>query len=68
MQRCFEYKGFFGTAHFSGQDRVFFGQLTGIDDLVSYEAFSIGELRTNFRIAVNDYLDTLQQLGKNANV
>lgn len=38
-----EYKGYCGTAQYSAEDNVLFGQVIGINSLISYEgSFDIG--------------------------
>lgn len=50
------YKGYVGTISFSEQDRVYYGKVLDIPDLVSYEGATLEELTADFRDAVNDYL------------
>lgn len=51
-----KYKGYIGSVAYSEPDKVFFGKLEGIDDLVNYEGESVQELTAAFREAVDDYL------------
>ena len=64
MKNHLEHKGYYGTVAFSDEDNVLFGKIVGINDLVNYEAESVGELRTAFKEAVDDYLETCAALGK----
>ncbi len=50
-----EYKGFHGTVHFSSEDAVFFGKISGINDLITFEGASVKELQKAFEGAVEDY-------------
>ena len=50
------YKGYIGSVAYSEPDKVFFGKLEGIDDLVNYEGESVAELTAAFHEAVEDYL------------
>ena len=50
-----EYKGFHGTVHFSSEDAVFFGKISGINDLITFEGASVKELQKAFEEAVEDY-------------
>jgi predicted HicB family RNase H-like nuclease len=50
------YKGFYGSVNFSAADEVFYGKLEGVDDLVSFEGTSVKELKTNFKLSVEDYI------------
>ena len=51
-----KYKGYIGSVSYSESDKVFFGQIEGIDDLVTYEGESVQELTSSFHEAVEDYL------------
>lgn len=62
--RGMEYKGYWGSAHYSDEDEVFHGKLEGIRDLVTFEADDAKELKKHFREAVDDYLEWCQARGK----
>jgi predicted HicB family RNase H-like nuclease len=64
MKNILEHKGYAGSVGFSPEDEVFFGQLIGIRDTVSFEGKTVDELKKAFQDAVDDYLDTCKQLGK----
>lgn len=61
------YKDYYASVHFSAEDEVFFGKILGINDLVSFEGASVKELKKAFHEAVEDYLETCEQLGKEPN-
>jgi predicted HicB family RNase H-like nuclease len=67
MNDILQYKGYYASLHFSADDEVFFGKLLGIDDLVNFEGASVRELKKAFHEAVDDYLETCEQLGKEPN-
>lgn len=67
MDDVLEYKGYYGSVHFSSEDEVFYGKLMAIDDLVNFEGASVKELKKSFREAVDDYLQTCEELGKEPN-
>ena len=67
MSDLLTYKGYNGSAHYSAADEVFYGKLEGIDDLVSYEGTSVKELIKAFNEAVEDYLETCREIGKEPN-
>jgi len=64
MTDMMEYKGYVGSVHYSPEDHAFFGKLEYIRALVNYEATDVSGLETNFREAVDDYLDLCQRQGK----
>jgi predicted HicB family RNase H-like nuclease len=67
MNDLLQYKGYYATIHFSAEDEVFFGKILGIDDLVNFEGASVKELKKSFYEAVDDYLKTCKELGKEPN-
>jgi len=58
------YKGYSGTVEYSEPDDTLFGQIFGINDLVLYEADSIRDLKISFQEAVDSYLNTCKEFGK----
>jgi len=67
MNDILEYKGYYASLRFSSEDEVFYGKLLGIDDLVNFEGASVKELKKAFHEAVDDYLETCNELGKEPN-
>lgn len=64
MNRVLEYKGYFGSIEVSIEDNVLYGKLLHINDLITFEAETVGELENVFKEAVDDYLEYCTQLGK----
>ena len=58
------HKGYSGSVETSVTDNVLHGKILFINDLVTYEADNIPQLKVEFEAAVNDYLDTCAQIGK----
>jgi predicted HicB family RNase H-like nuclease len=67
MNDVLEFKGYYASVRFSSEDDVFYGKILGIDDLVNFEGASVKELKKAFHEAVNDYLETCKELGKEPN-
>lgn len=63
--KVLNHKGYTGTIDFSLKDNILFGKIIGIDDLVSYEAENLSQLKKAFKEAVEDYLDNCKEIGKN---
>lgn len=59
-----EYKGYVGTIKYSAEDGCFIGHVHGIRDSVTFEGESVGELRADFENAVDSYLTTCAEIGK----
>lgn len=51
----------------STEDDLFFGKLLGIEDLVNFEGAPVKGLKKAFYEAVNNYLETCAELGKEPN-
>lgn len=63
MKDLMEYKGYYGSAHYDDDDRIFNGRVEYIRSLVSYESSSAKQLRKAFEEAVDDYLDMCESSG-----
>jgi predicted HicB family RNase H-like nuclease len=59
-----EHKGYFATVGYSASDKVFYGKIEGINDLVNFEADNVKDLEKEFKEAVDDYLATCKEIGK----
>jgi predicted HicB family RNase H-like nuclease len=64
MTDILQYEGYFASVHFGAEDEVFFGKIIGINDSVTFEGGMVKELKKAFHEAVDDYLETCKQLGK----
>ena len=64
MKNAMTYKGFTACIEFDGEDRVFFGRLAGIRDIVTFHGQTVDELETAFKEAVDDYLEVCRKLGE----
>ena len=63
-ENTLEYKGYIANVSYSPDDEVFHGKIFRINDLVTFESDSAKELKTAFIEAVEDYLETCAELGK----
>lgn len=59
-----KYKEFEGSAELDMKRNVCRGKILYIDDAVTYESKSIDDLQKQFEEAVDDYIETCQQIGK----
>lgn len=67
MNDLLQYKEYLASVHFSANDDVFQGKLLGIDDLVIFKGTTVKELKKAFHEAVEDYLETCRQQGREPN-
>ena len=58
------YKGYAARIEYSDEDQCFIGHIAGIKDVVGFHGESVGELRTAFEEAVEDYLTTCEKLNR----
>ena len=64
MKDVIKYKDHIGSVRFSSEDKVFYGKIEGIDDLVTFEGKSVDELVSSFQEAVEDYTALCETAGK----
>jgi predicted HicB family RNase H-like nuclease len=65
MKNMMEYKGYLGSVQYSAEDHVLFGKVEHIRSLVTFEGAEVASLEEAFREAVDDYLETCRELGRN---
>lgn len=61
-----KYNGYEGTAELDMERQVCRGKILFIGDLVTYEAKTPQDLQAEFQAAVDDYLETCRELGREA--
>jgi predicted HicB family RNase H-like nuclease len=64
MKDLLIYKDYVASVHYSPEDEVFYGQIEGINDLISFEGKSVSELKAAFAEAIDDYLETCRINGR----
>lgn len=64
MSNMLKFKGYFGSVEFSLEDKVLYGKIQCVNDLVTYEAENLEDLQAAFEDAVDDYLETCKALNK----
>ncbi|MAS03277.1 MAG: toxin-antitoxin system HicB family antitoxin [Ahrensia sp.] len=58
------YKGYSARIEFDEEDEIFTGRIAGINDVVGFHGESVAELKTAFREAVDDYIETCSHAGR----
>lgn len=58
------YKGYTARPEYSAEDRVFYGTILGISDMVDFQSDSAKDLEEEFHKAVDDYLELCAEIGK----
>ena len=64
MSSVLKHGGYTARIEFSAEDRVFFGKLDDITDLISFEGNTVEELENAFVEAVDDYHALCATTGK----
>lgn len=58
------YKGYSAKPEYSHDDKVFYGTILGIDDLVDFYTDDAKQIEEEFHKAVDDYLAFCEEIGK----
>ena len=64
MKNILEYKGYITKIEYSTEDKVLYGKIEGIKDLVNFESESVDKIEKEFHSAVDDYLQLCSDLGQ----
>ncbi|MYL98395.1 toxin-antitoxin system HicB family antitoxin [Novosphingobium sp. FGD1] len=64
MKNVMTYKGYSTRVEYSPEDGALVGRLIGIQDIIMFEADGVAEFETMFHAAVDDYLESCEELGK----
>lgn len=64
MKNAMTYNGYSARIEFDADDRIFFGRLSGIRDIVTFHGRTVDELEAAFKEAVDHYLTTCAELGQ----
>ncbi|MBG1266172.1 type II toxin-antitoxin system HicB family antitoxin [Nostoc sp. WHI] len=63
MNDMMQYKDYFGSIHYSDEDKIFYGQIEHIRSLISFEGEDVASLRASFEEAIDDYLALCEEKG-----
>lgn len=64
MKNIMKYKEYYATVNYEDETSTFYGQIEDIDDLVSFESDTVTGLKTEFKNAVEEYLEFCRENGK----
>jgi predicted HicB family RNase H-like nuclease len=64
MKNTLSYKGFIGSVSYSDEDGVLYGKIEGINDLITYESTEVSDLVKQFRISVDEYIESCKHFNK----
>ena len=63
-----EYKGYVGKAEFDDEAEIFYGEVIGLRDVITFRGSSVKELQKSFRESIDDYLAFCKRMGKEPDV
>lgn len=59
-----EYKGYHADVKYSDEDKLFIGEVIGLNDTLAFHGSSVSELEAMFHQSVDNYLEMCQEFGK----
>ena len=64
MENTLYYKNYYTNVSYSAEDKILYGKIEGINDLVTFESESAETIEKEFHSAVDDYLALCEEVGK----
>lgn len=64
MKNILEYKGYHAKIEFSNDDNLLIGSVIGINDSLNFHGTTVDELKEQFGICIDDYLEMCEFFGK----
>lgn len=62
-----EYKGYLANVQFDDEANIFYGSVTNIRDVITFQGETVNELRQAFSDSVEDYLEFCAERGESPN-
>ena len=59
-----KYKGYTGKAEYDDDAEIFYGEVIGLRDVVTFKGTSVTELKESFKESIDDYLAFCQRMNK----
>jgi predicted HicB family RNase H-like nuclease len=59
-----QYKGYEAVIEYDESDRLFFGRVINIEDIIVFDGLSVGELEQAFKTVIEQYLMDCQTLNQ----
>ena len=63
MNSTMKYKEFLAAINYDDDDKLFWGEVIGINDVISFHGSSVKELEKRFHTYIDEYLETCKQNG-----
>ena len=58
------YKGYYASIRYSEEDRLFIGEILGLNDVLGFHGTSVNDLEQMFHQSVDNYLDLCPKHGR----
>ncbi len=59
-----KYKSYIGSVRYDSEDKIFRGEVIGINDVIAFQGYNVDELESDFRNAIDAYLDLCRERGE----
>jgi predicted HicB family RNase H-like nuclease len=59
-----KYKGYAGKAEFDDEAEMFYGEVIGLRDVVTFKGTSVKELQKSFRESIDEYIAFCKRMNK----
>jgi len=63
-----KYKGYTGKAEYDDEAEIFYGEVIGLRDVVTFKGTSVRELHKSFRESIDDYLAFCKRMNKDPDI
>ena len=63
-----KYKGYAGKAEYDDEAEVFYGEVIGLRDVVTFRGTSVKEMQKSFRESIDEYLDFCKRMNKSPDI
>ena len=63
MNNVMQYKGYWAKVQYSDADKCFWGEIEGINDMITFEGTSVEELKKDFEEALDEYIEWCKEEG-----
>ena len=63
-ENILEYKGYHTKVEYIAENNCLYGKIEGINDLITFEAYDLGNVEKEFHAAVDDYLTFCEEIGQ----
>lgn len=64
MKTLIEYKGYHAKISYDAENKIFVGDVIGIEDFLAFHVYSADEVEKRFHECIDDYLDFCKKRGE----